>query len=141
MRRPSVPLPDLTWGRVHWVTQAFHHSVHVTQNHRSACHTEPLSAHHTEPLSARHTEPQKCLSHRTTQCTSHRTTEVHVTQNHRSSVQSLSHVPLFVTSWTAAHQASLSITNSQSLLKLTSIESVIPSDPLSFPSPPTFNLS
>ena len=41
MRRPSVPLPDLTWGRVHWVTQAFHHSVHVTQNHRSARHTEP----------------------------------------------------------------------------------------------------
>ena len=35
-----------------------------------------------------------------------------------SSVQSLSHVRLFVTPWTAAHQASLSITNSQSLLKL-----------------------
>ena len=35
-----------------------------------------------------------------------------------SSVQSLSHVQLFVTPWTAAHQASLSITNSQSLLKL-----------------------
>ena len=36
-----------------------------------------------------------------------------------SSVQSLSHVRLFGTPWTAAHQASLSITNSQSLLKLT----------------------
>ena len=34
-----------------------------------------------------------------------------------SSVQSLSHVQLFVTPWTAAHQASLSITNSRSLLK------------------------
>jgi len=44
-----------------------------------------------------------------------------------NSVQSLSHVPLFATPWTAAHQASLSITNSQSLLKLTSIESVMPS--------------
>ena len=44
-----------------------------------------------------------------------------------SSVQSLSRVPLFATPWTAAHQASLSITNSQSLLKLTSIESVMPS--------------
>ena len=43
-----------------------------------------------------------------------------------SSVQSLSHVQLFVTSWTAAHQASLSITNSQSLLKLISIKSVMP---------------
>ena len=48
-----------------------------------------------------------------------------------SSVQSLSHVRLFVTPWTSAHQASLSITNSQSLLKLMSIESgVIPSNHL-----------
>ena len=42
-----------------------------------------------------------------------------------SSVQSLSHVWLFVTPWTAARQASLSTTNSQSLLKLMSIESVM----------------
>ena len=48
-------------------------------------------------------------------------------QNTSSLVQSLSHVQLFVTPWTAAHQASLSITNSQSLLKLMSIESVMPS--------------
>ena len=47
-----------------------------------------------------------------------------------SSVQLLSHVWLFVTPWTAAHQASLSITNSQSLLKLMSIESVMPSNHL-----------
>ena len=45
-----------------------------------------------------------------------------------SSVQSLSHVRLFATPWTAAHQASLSITNSWSLLKLISIESVMPSN-------------
>ena len=44
-----------------------------------------------------------------------------------SSVQSLSHVRLFVTPWTTARQASLSITNSRSSLKLTSIESVMPS--------------
>ena len=43
-------------------------------------------------------------------------------------MQSLSHVQLFVTPWTAAHQAFLSITNSQSLLKLMSIESVMPSN-------------
>ena len=43
-----------------------------------------------------------------------------------SSVQSLSCVRLFVTPWTVACQASLSITNSQSLLKLMSIESVMP---------------
>ena len=42
------------------------------------------------------------------------------------SVQLLSRVQLFVTPWTAAHQPSLSITNSQSLLKLISIESVMP---------------
>ena len=47
-----------------------------------------------------------------------------------SSVQSLSHVWLFATPWTAAHQASLSITNSWSLPKLMSIEWVIPSNHL-----------
>ena len=44
------------------------------------------------------------------------------------SVQSLSRVQLFATPWTAARQASLSITNSHSLLKLISIESVMPSN-------------
>ena len=43
-------------------------------------------------------------------------------------VQSLSHIQFFVTPWTAAGQASLSITSSLSLLKLMSIESVIPSN-------------
>ena len=46
------------------------------------------------------------------------------------SVQSLSCVRLFATPWIAAHQASLSITNTQSLLKLMSIESVMPSSHL-----------
>ena len=41
-------------------------------------------------------------------------------------IQSLCHIQLFVTPWTAAHQASMSITNSQSLRKLMSIESVMP---------------
>ena len=54
------------------------------------------------------------------------------------SVQLLSCVRLFATPWTAAYQASLSITNSQSLLKLMSIQ---PSYSLSSPSPPAFNLS
>ena len=48
-----------------------------------------------------------------------------------SSAQLLSRVPLFVTPQTVAHQASLSITNSRSLLKLMSIESVMPSNHLS----------
>ena len=47
-----------------------------------------------------------------------------------SSVQLLSHVQLFATPWTAACQASLSITNSQSLLELMSIELVMPSNHL-----------
>ena len=47
-----------------------------------------------------------------------------------SSVQLLCCVRLFATSWTAAHQASLSITNSQNLLRLMSIESVMPSNHL-----------
>ena len=47
-----------------------------------------------------------------------------------SSVQLLSHVQLFVTPWTKAHQAFLFITNSRSSLKLTSIESVMPSNRL-----------
>ena len=51
-------------------------------------------------------------------------------RNQFSSVQSLSRVWLFVTPWTAAHQASLSITNSQSSPKLMSIQSVMPSSHL-----------
>ena len=47
-----------------------------------------------------------------------------------SSVQSLCHVWLFETPWTAAHQVSLSITSSRSLLKLMSIESMMPSNHL-----------
>ena len=69
-----------------------------------------------------------------------------------SSVQSLSHVRLFATPQTAAHQASLSITNSQSLPKLMSIELVMPSSispsvvpfsscPQSFPAPGSFQMS
>ena len=52
------------------------------------------------------------------------------TQTQFSSVQSLSHVQLFATPWTAARQASLSITNSWSLLKLMSTDMVMPSNHL-----------
>ena len=47
-----------------------------------------------------------------------------------TSVQLLGHIQLFATPWTAACQTSLSITNSQSLLKLMSIESMMPSNHL-----------
>ena len=52
-----------------------------------------------------------------------------------SSVQSLSRVRLFATPWIVAHQASLSITNSRSSLRLTSIKSVMPSSHLILPRP------
>ena len=52
----------------------------------------------------------------------------HLTLFTISSVQALSHVQLFVISWTAAQQASLSITDSWSLLKFMSIELVMPSN-------------
>ena len=71
---------------------------------------------------------------------------------HSQSVQLLSHVWLVATSWTAARQGSLSITNSQSLLKLMSIELVMPSNHLilyyplssllqSFPASGSFQMS
>ena len=61
--------------------------------------------------------------------------DVHFVSSNRfsvqfSSVQLLSHVHLFATPWIAARQASLPITNSRSLLKLMSIESVMPSNHL-----------
>ena len=60
-----------------------------------------------------------------------------------SSVQLLSRVQIFATPWTTARQDSLSITNSQSLPKLMSIESVMPSNHLILchPLPPALNLS
>ena len=60
-----------------------------------------------------------------------------------TTVQSLSRVQLFKIPWTVAPQASLSITNSQSLLKLMSNELVMPSNHLVLchPPSPTFNLS
>ena len=61
---------------------------------------------------------------------SHKISTVLIPHFQESSVQSLSRVWLFATPWTAAHQASLSITNSQSLLKLMFIESVTPSNHL-----------
>ena len=70
------------------------------------------------------------------------TAKIKLQINHQfSSVQLLSRIRLFVTPWTAARQTSLSITNSQSLLKLMSIELVMPSHPLLSRSPPTFKLS
>ena len=63
-------------------------------------------------------------------CFCHFLVFLQVSETLETSVQSLSRVRLFVTPWTEAHQAFLSITNSRSLLKLMSIESVMPSNHL-----------
>ena len=54
--------------------------------------------------------------------------EIALSQEQLQSVQLLGHVQLFATPWTVARQASLSLTNSRSLLELMSIESVMPSN-------------
>ena len=78
------------------------------------------------PLLIFHTHPENYLS-----CHPHVSETLNLGPSVQfSSVQSLSHVQLFVTPWTAAHQASRSITNSQSLIKLMSITSVMPSNHL-----------
>jgi len=69
--------------------------------------------------------------------------ETNTIDRFNSSSQLLPCVRLFVTPWTAACQASLSITNSQSLLKHVHLvgDAIQPSRPLLSPSPPAFNLS
>ena len=73
--------------------------------------------------------PRECLIKKLIKFFSHNTLHAHKNQS-VSSVQLLSRVQLFMNPWMAARQASLSIPNSQSLLKLMSIESVIPSSHL-----------
>ena len=78
------------------------------------------------PLLIFHTHPENYLS-----CHPHVSETLNLGPSVQfSSVQSLSHVQLFVTPWTAAHQAPLSFAISLSLLRLMSIESVMPSNHL-----------
>ena len=70
----------------------------------------------------------KCTSRRKARSKSELPPHPHTTHSRSSSVQSLSRVWLSAIPWTAAGQASLSITNSRSLLKLMSIKSVMPSN-------------
>ena len=69
-------------------------------------------------------------SHRSMVCVSPAHTDPSVSISHLQVTVQLSRVRLSATPWTAARQASLSITNSQSLLKLVSTESVMPSNHL-----------
>ena len=80
------------------------------------------------PWSHKESDTTKWLTHTHTHTHTH--TQWFRIHSSVSSLQSLSHVRLFVTPWIATRQASLSITNSRSLLKLMSIELVMPSNHL-----------
>ena len=115
---PSPHLPGKRHSRGHAEPEAEAWDHSVTDLPKGRLQPQPLSdCSHREDSSENHpAEPSAC---RTMQC--YRKFRV-VT---KWSVQLLSHVRLCVTPWTAAYQASLSITNSQSLLKLISIELVM----------------
>ena len=103
--------------------------MHQSMNkcNRSVCCISLFPRAHCDPKSSRRTEKWLwggCKFH----CSSHRVSCPSFYQF--SSVQSLSRVRLFATPWIAARQASLSITKSQSSLRLMSIESVMPSSHL-----------
>ena len=80
-----------------------------------SCHENPMNSMKRQKYKTLEDKPSRL------ECVQYATIEVVV-------VQSLSHVQLFATLWTAAHQASLSFIFSQSMLKLISIELVIPSN-------------
>ena len=82
-----------------------------------------------KPLEARLKEPEKLIKIRRSDCV-RLCTQPNLISNPILEVQLLSSVRLFVTPWITAPQASLSITNSRSLLKFMSIESVMPSNHL-----------
>ena len=100
--------------------------LHCATLGKSPNHSEPVSPHPLLPLCV--LVSQLCLTLWNPTNDSLPGFSVHgISQAKINSVQSVSRVRLFVTPWTAAHQASLSITNSRSLLKLMSIDSVMPS--------------
>ena len=95
----------------------------LSQHHLSYLYFSQLSSYTYSDLCPCSLQP---LSYATNFCNF----SLHSVSFYVSSVQSLCHVQLFATPRTAAHQASLSITNSQSLLKLMTVESVRPSNHL-----------
>ena len=116
MRKPSQTSPSKEWNRRTPFTKEIHQCVRGILSH-SHHHPHPATGH--LPVSFPQALPLiKSSWLYTTKCFQ------------LSSVQLLSHVRLFATLWTAACQPSLSITNSRGLLKLISIESVMPSNHL-----------
>ena len=125
---PSCPMGHHHWGPTsgHWPLPRHVRSVHGPQH----LHTlyQGYDGQHTpgngQQASKLKKEPARCNKD---PVQPNKQTFFKEFYRQASSVQSLSRVQLFATPWTAPHQASLSITNSQSLRKLISIESVIPS--------------
>ena len=134
--RPGFPvlqhLPELTHTHIHWVSDA------IQPSHSLSSPSPPafnLSQHQglsqwvdSSPQVAKVLEFSISPANEYSELISFKTDSFDFLQF--SSFQSLSHVWPFVTPWIAARQASLSITNSWSLLKVMSIESVMPSSHL-----------
>ena len=119
------------WSRNHWMAREVQHtlSYHTTQQLRSLSRWKLMFTQ--KPVHRYRSFIQNCQNLEATKMAFSRWMDkVWYLQTTDYSVQSLSHVRLFVTPWTAACQASLSITNSWSLPKLISIESVMPSNHL-----------
>ena len=99
--------------------------VHLLKSIWVLCLLKPRLSYSSSSLSAERTRKKREILDKEAKRENHRKLGAEF-----SSIQSLSHVQLFATPWTAVCQASLSITNSWSLLKLMSIEYVMPSNHL-----------
>ena len=125
---PSAPAPNILYDASNLDWRFISHMI----IYMFQCHS-PISSHPRPlPQSPKDCSIHLCLFY----CLSYRAivtiflNSIYMHSVQFSSVQSLSHVWLFATPWIAAHHASLSITNSWSLLKLMSIELVMPSSHL-----------
>ena len=141
-------LPEFTQTHVHWVGDAvqlshpllsasplaFNPSQHqslfqwVSSSHQGGQSIRPSASASVLPMNIQGWFPLELTGLISLQ--SKGLSESSLLCNQFSSVQSLTHVWLFATPYTAVHQASLSFTNSRNLLKLMSIESVMPSNHL-----------
>ena len=93
-------------------------------------HSLPISAGCSQESASNHIKPLDAVRPVLLQKHQKVSESLMVSEKTLQSVQLLSHVRLFTTPWTTAHQASLTITNSRSLLKLMSIQLVMPSNHL-----------
>ena len=151
----NMSFPDLHSQPLHSLTHVHTHTPHTcicvhidvhTERHKYMSHTHTCTHKHTHASTRihihehmeKHVYVYMCIEtleckHAYTETQAHTCAYINTytyTHIQFSSIQLLSRVRLFATPWTAARQACLSITSSQSLLRLTSIESVMPSNQL-----------